>query len=169
MVRVCKNLVQLDVLVIESFTSCSLILFEKFPLFMRDRFIKDFWTFISHNTHDESIIVTSCSLKMLKLLFNTLNFGILNCKPSTKICLEILNYLKKRIFFDISGDIYKSISIIEPDIIWYFYSIELGGIDEIISPFSELKSFKIPSKNDQTNDQKMFSDLLKSKLKQFIK
>lgn len=164
-----KNSVQLDVLVVESFTSCSSILFEKFPLFMRDRLVKDFWRLILKQTKTSKGVginsaYSSCSIKILKLLFNTLNCGILNCKPSTEICLEILNHLievsNKASHFD--DEIFKSISSIEPDLIWYFYFIELGEIDEIISPFSELKSFKIHYKN---NFDKI---ILKSKLKQFI-
>ena len=157
-----KNYVQLDVLVVESFNSCCSILFKKFPLFMRDRFVKDFWrlTIIKNMKLLSSDFKNSCDMKIFKLLLDTLNCGILNCKPSTEICLEILNYLKSS--DDEKADyIFKSISVIEPDLIWYFYSIELGGINEIISPFPELKSFKI-LKNSNINNS------LKSKLKQFI-
>lgn len=165
----CKDLrksVQLDILVIESVTSCCSLLFEKFPLFMRDRFVKDFW-----RLGVKKIILgiessNSCQLQIIKLLLSTLDCGIINCKPSTEICSEILNHLIVSNNANDFENVLKSIWTLEPDIIWYFYYIELGEIDEIIAPSPELKSFKIAKTNRLTNTSQLQS--LKFKLKQFI-
>lgn len=135
--------VQLDVLVIESFSNCCQVLFERLPLFMRDRFVKDLWRSVLKNYRIPSLSASSSAIKIGNLLLETLNYGLIHCKPSTEICLEILAHPQ------ISDKLIKSIQLIEPDIVWYYYSIELGQLEEIKSNYPELKSFKLQKSKKQ--------------------
>lgn len=161
---------QLDCLVIESFAGCCKILYKHLPLFMRDRFVKDYWKlFLNNNRIVRSKGFLNSSLtKISNLLFEILNFGLIYCKPSTEICLQILDFIKE-INDPRCLDVLKILWELEPDIIWYFYSIELGELKEILAPSGgcELKSFYIYNKT--TTVSETVHPLIKEQLKQFIK
>lgn len=167
---------QLDSLVIESFASCCKILFEKLPLFMRDRFVKDYWkSFL--NTFDlkkrKLLMLTTLNSSVMKisdLLLEILNNGLVYCKPSTEICLEILECIK--LLAAENGvknpllilETFEILSKLEPDIIWYFYFIELGEMTEILASSGELKSFN----NLKKWKKYKIDPIIKDKLKEFI-
>ena len=161
---------QLDSLVIESFSSCCKVLFEKFPLFMRDRFVKDYWKLLLKQLDIKKRLATlnSSVTKITCLLLEILNCGLIYCKPSTEICLEILEFCTPIISKDSVGNnsILRTLEIVgklESDIIWYFYFIELGELKEISAPSSELNSFHILKCKKYQIDP-----IIKKKLKQFI-
>ena len=178
-----------DVSVIESVSNCCNSLFSKLPLFMRDRFVKDYWrlflclrsasfnsayktsfesntsytnasSYAAISSHNIPFYSTS-SIKINNLLLDILDFGLINCKPSTEICLEIIEFLIK--IGSNRYEIYENIWKIEPDIIWYYYSVELAAGEafyHISSTSPELKSFRIPQRS---RDQ-----FIKDILKQFM-
>ena len=161
---------QLDSFVIESFACCCKVLFEKLPLFMRDRFVKDYWRLFLNPLDFKKRLITlnSSVIKITSLLLEILNYGLGYCKPSTEICLEVLEFVKSIIRTE-NGAIACVLSTLEilgklePDVLWYFYFIELGELKEISSPSNELKSFY------NVNGKICQIDLtIKEKLKQFI-
>lgn len=162
---------KLDAIVVESFASCCKALFEMLPIFMRDRFVKDYWRlFLSHMDLKRKFnSLNSSVLKITNLLIETLNYGLTYCKPSTEICLEVLEFLKSIIKTDVGIAVscivstFQIIAKLEPDVIWYFYFIELGELKEISSLSSELNSFVLSCKEICQCDP-----IVKEKLKQFI-
>lgn len=160
-----KDPTQTDVVVVEAFQTCSKVLFEKFPRFMRDRFVKDLWrnclkkNILFMKTDDSPDFKTSASLKLSDYLLSIVNFGIIYCKPSTDVCLDIVYSLYDCKCFQIFESVHK----IEPDVIWYFYSIELGGLSSISCQSDRLKSFKLNSNPKISIDEK-----LKTRLKQLF-
>lgn len=131
---------QSDLLVVESFLKCTNMLFKKLPIFMRDRFVKDYWRGClrkNFNLFNPTFNHFSrAALKIVNFLLETLQIGISNCKPSTEVCLEIVEKISV-ILDDRSNNnnfivkLFESISIIEPDVIWYFFNVQLGMISEI--------------------------------------
>ena len=162
---------QLDAIVVEYFASCCKVLFEMLPIFMRDRFVKDYWRlFLSHMDLKRKFnSLNSSVLKITNLLIEILNYGLTYCKPSTEICLEVLEFLKSIIKSVVGNGVsfivstFQIIAKLEPDVIWYFYFIELGELKEISSPSSELNSFVLSCKGICQCDP-----IVKEKLKQFI-
>jgi hypothetical protein len=150
------NTTQSDILVLESCSSCFQKLFEKFPLFMRDRFVKDFWRLFVLKCikfPKEKLAKSNFTpnhLKALVLLFNILKFGIVHCKPSTEICIEIADYFQDLLVLKLSFDlvklveeVFEVIDEIEPDAIWYMKNIQSGHLKEIKAPNDRLKSFSL--------------------------
>ena len=132
---------QSDLLAVESFLKCTNVLFKKLPIFMRDRFVKDYWRGCLRNNFNlfnpKFNHFSSAALKIVNILLETLQIGISNCKPSTEVCLEIVEKLSMILDNRSNNDnsilvkLFEAISIIEPDVIWYFFNVQLGMISEI--------------------------------------